>query len=54
MTKEERENFVKLKKAARDNEDWKLCKTLRNKIFDYDKAHPDEPSLALEVAQRSK
>jgi len=54
MTKEERERFVKLKKAARDRENWKICKALRNKIFEYDENHPDEPSLALEVAQRSR
>jgi len=51
LTKEERENFIRQKKEARDREDWKLCKDLRNRIFEYDKAHPDEPSLALEVAQ---
>jgi hypothetical protein len=54
MTKEERETFIRLKKEARDREDWKLCKALRNKIFEYDRAHPDEPSLALEVAQATK
>lgn len=50
MTKEEREKLKQFKKEAREREDWALCKELRNKIFEYDKAHPDEPSLALEVS----
>lgn len=54
MTKKEREKFVKLKKIAREQENWKICKVLRNKIFEYDRNHPDELNLALEVAQRSR
>jgi len=54
VTKEERERFVKLKKVARDRENWKICKILRNKIFEYDRDHPNEPSLAMEVTQRSR
>jgi len=46
----EREKLKQLKKMAQEREDWVLCKELRQKIFDYDAAHPDEPSLALEVS----
>jgi hypothetical protein len=54
LTKEEREKYIKLKKLARDKENWKVCKALRVKIFEYDRNHPKEPSLALEVAQKSR
>jgi hypothetical protein len=50
-TSEEREKLKQLKIEARKRDDWKACKALRNKIFEYDRAHPDEPSLALEVAK---
>jgi DNA-binding SARP family transcriptional activator len=46
-----REELKRMKKMAIEREDWKACKALRNKIFEYDKAHPEEPSLALEVAE---
>ena len=50
MTSEEREKLKQLKIEARKREDWKACKALRNKIFEYDRTH-NEPSLALEVAK---
>ena len=45
-----REELKRMKKMAIEREDWKACKALRNKIFEYDKTHPEEPSLALEVS----
>jgi len=54
MTRKERSNFINQKIEARKRQDWKRCKDLRNQIFEYDKKHHDEPSLALEVAQRSR
>jgi hypothetical protein len=53
-TSEEREKLKQLKIEARKREDWKACKALRNAIFEYDRTHKNEPSLALEVAQATK
>jgi hypothetical protein len=51
MTKEERQELINLKIEARKREDWKACKALRNAIFEYDRKHKNEESLALEVAR---
>jgi hypothetical protein len=51
LTKAEREELITLKIEARKREDWATCKVLRNAIFEYDRQHPNEKPLSLEVAQ---